>query len=114
MAGQESGLQLLDEIRPSDPNCQFHQSWDCASERLGDQQEIVEALEDERRLAFKSLRFRVEHCERHGEFFKVVVDPLDDKSSLDETLEGSVAKWSTARQGHANVLSIVPEDNLVT
>lgn len=79
---------------------------------LSDQQKIVGALEDERRLTFIPLRFRVEHCERNGEFFKVVVDPLDDKS-LDETLEGSVAKWSTPRQGHANILSIVPEDSLV-
>lgn len=81
---------------------------------LSEQQEIVEALKDERRLNFKSLHFLVEHCGPQGEFFNVVVDPLDDKSSLDETLEGSVAKWSMPSKGHANILSVVPEDNLVT
>src|SRR2546425_2913822 len=69
-----------------------------------DQQKIADALEEERRLRFRSLLFRVEHCERHGDVFKLIVDPLEETSSLDETLEGSAATWSSPNRGHANIL----------
>lgn len=80
----------------------------------GRQREIAEGLQEERRLRFRSLLFRVEHCERRGEVFKLIVDPLEETASLDETLEGSPATWSSPHPGHANILSVVTEDSLLT
>lgn len=80
----------------------------------GRQLEITDALQEERRLRFRSLLFRVEHCERRGEVFKLIVDPLEETASLDETLEGSTATWSSPHRGHANILSVVAEDSLLT
>ena len=80
----------------------------------GRQSEITQALQEERRLRFRSLLFRVEHCERRGEVFKLTVAPLEETASLDETLEGSTATWSSPQRGHADVLSVVAEDNVLT
>ena len=80
----------------------------------GRQSEITEALQEERRLQFRSLLFRVERCERLGEIFKLVVNPLEDTTSLDETLEGATSTWPSPHRGHANILSVVTEDNLLT
>lgn len=81
---------------------------------LGRQSEIIQTLQEERRLRFRSLLFRVEHCERRSEVFKLIVDPLEETASLDETLEGSTATWSSPHRGHADILSVVAEDNLLT
>ena len=80
---------------------------------MTEQEEILMALEEERQLNNRPLCFRVEQTLQHGGVFKVIVNPEDDRSSLDESLEGLTAKWTTPNRGHANILSVVPEDNLL-
>ena len=71
------------------------------------------AVEEERRLSYRPLRFRVERVWHDHDLFKIIADPEDEKSSLDESLEGLTARWSRPSIGHANILSVVPEQNLI-
>lgn len=79
---------------------------------MTEKQEIIAAIEDERELNNRPLRFQVEQTIESGDVFKVIVEPVDDKSLLDESLEGLTIKWTTPQPAHANILSVVPEDNL--
>lgn len=80
---------------------------------MNEQQEILTALEEERRLSLRPLRFRVERVERQHDLFKVIVDPQDDKSSLDESLEGHTANWTVPQVGYANILSVIADESLI-
>jgi len=80
---------------------------------LTQQEEVIAAIQEERQLSYHPFRFHVEQVQTVGDIHKVVVDPVDDRSSLDESLEGNTAWWVTPQQGHANILSVVPEDSLL-
>lgn len=81
---------------------------------MTEQQEILNALEEERRLSFRPLRFRIERVDRDHEIFKVVVNPEDDKSSVDESLEGLTANWTAPHGGRANILYVIADENLIS
>lgn len=80
---------------------------------MTEQQEILNAVEEERRLSFRPLRFRVEQVERQRDLYKVIVDPEDDKSSVDESLEGHTANWTVPQVGYANILSVIADESLI-
>jgi len=80
---------------------------------LTQQEEIIAAIQEERQLAYHPFLFRVDQVQTVGDIHKVVIDPVDDRSSLDDSLEGGTAWWGTPQKGHANILSVVPEDNLL-
>lgn len=77
------------------------------------QEEIIAAIQEERRLTYLPFRFRVEQVQTVRDIHKVVVNPVEDRSALDESLEGNTAWWVNPHQGHANILSVVPEDSLL-
>ena len=54
--------------------------------------EVVDAIEEELRIASKFLRFRVSDLSQQANIWKVVVKPMNASSSLDESLE-SAAAW---------------------
>jgi len=71
--------------------------------------EVVDAIEEELRIASKFLRFRVSDLSQQANIWKVVVKPMNASSSLDESLESAAAWWGGPPSGTADVLSVIPD-----
>lgn len=74
-----------------------------------EQREVIAALEEERKLGRAPYRFIVERTESFKTTCRTTVEPRDQRSQLDESLEGSAVWWNTPQYGYASVLSVVPE-----
>jgi hypothetical protein len=55
--------------------------------------EIIDAIDEELRLASRPLRLRVADLSQQANIWKIFVEPINASSSLDESLEGAVAWW---------------------
>jgi DNA replication ATP-dependent helicase Dna2 len=73
--------------------------------------EVIDAIDEELRVASKSLRFQVAGLSQQANIWKVFVEPMNSSSSLDESLEGASAWWLGPPSGSADVLSVIPDDN---
>ena len=73
--------------------------------------EVIDAIEEELRVASKFLRFRVRDLFQQVNIWKVFLEPMNASSSLDEALEGAAAWWSGPPSGTADVLSVIPESD---
>lgn len=73
--------------------------------------EIIDAIDDELRIASKFLKFRVSDLSQQANIWKVFVEPMSTSSSLDESLEGAAAWWPGPPSGSADVLSVVPDND---
>lgn len=76
--------------------------------------EIIDAIDEELRVASKSLRFHVADLSQQANIWKVFVEPMNASSSLDESLEGAAAWWSGPPSGTADVLSVIADNNQLT
>jgi DNA replication ATP-dependent helicase Dna2 len=73
--------------------------------------EVIDAIDDELRIASKFLRFRVADLSQQANIWKVLVEPMSASSSLDESLEGAAAWWLGPPSGTADVLSAIPDND---
>jgi hypothetical protein len=73
--------------------------------------EIIDAIDEELRVASKSLRFHVADLSQQANIWKVFVEPMNASSSLDESLEGAAAWWPGPPSGTADVLSVIADNN---
>jgi len=73
--------------------------------------EVIDAIDDELRIASKFLKFRVVDLSQQANIWKVFVEPMTASSSLDESLEGAAAWWPGPPSGTADVLSVIPDNN---
>jgi hypothetical protein len=88
---------------------------------MGTQVDILTALDAEMALSDSPERFRVVQAAADGDVWKVWLKPdteAKDAGSLDSSLEGSRAWWPgdsqrMIRQGAADVLAVVPEEDLI-
>jgi DNA replication ATP-dependent helicase Dna2 len=73
--------------------------------------EVIDAIDDELRVASKFLRFRVADLSQQANIWKIFVEPMSASSSLDESLEGAAAWWLGPPSGTADVLSVIPDND---
>lgn len=76
---------------------------------MGPVSDILDAIEEELRVASRFQSFRITNALQHGHVWKLFVKPMNTRSGLDESLEGAVAWWPGPPSGSADVLSVVAD-----
>ena len=77
--------------------------------------DVLAALRDELSLSTTARTFEVDSLESKGDNWVVYLDVSRSKDRLDESLEGAMAWWQAEpRNGAAEVLCVVPEEEQVT